>query len=88
MSEDDQDKPIILTAKFPSPIITWSADHSVCAVYSKQSNLIEVYRITFETEKIVELVLEKTPSTLELSHDASLCIVCFDEGDIELYKVE
>jgi hypothetical protein len=50
--------------------------------------LIEIYRITFETEKIVELVLEKRPSTVELGHDASVCIVCFDDGEIELYKVE
>ena len=88
MSEEDQDKPIILTAKFPSPIVTWATNHSVCAVYSQQSNLIEIYRITFETEKIVELVLEKKPITVELSNDASICIVCFDDGEIEVYKVD
>lgn len=62
MAEEDQQ--LILSAKFEAPILTWAPHHSVFGLYSPTSKLVEIYRITFEIEKIVDKVMNEQPKSL------------------------
>ena len=83
-----EETPLKIVSKFPQPILTWSANHSVFTLHSTQSNLVEVYRVTYEIEKIVDTVLSSKPSTIELSSDGLSCAISFEDGELGLFKVD
>jgi hypothetical protein len=86
MAEDDQE--LILSAKFDAPILTWAPRHSIFGLYSHSSKLVEIYRITFEVEKIVDKVMNEQPQSLQFSDDGNYCVISFTNGRIGAFKVD
>lgn len=49
--------------KFPDTVVTWCPSWSMVGLISPTSHLVEVYRITFEFEKIAESVMPIQPTS-------------------------
>lgn len=82
------DDDLKLVAKFPAPIVTWCSSQALFALHSHDSNLVEIYRVTYEIEKIVDKVMPSRPSCLKLSTDGCLCVIGFADGHLGIYKTD
>lgn len=57
-------------------------------MYAIDSNAVEIYRFTFEVEKIIERDMLSQPTCVKFSYDGCLCAVGFADGSIGIYKTD
>ena len=77
-----------LISNIAQPNVTWCESQDLVALHSTNSNLVEIYRITFEIEKIVQKPMTAKISCLKFSKDGSMCLIGLSDGHIGIYKAE
>ena len=56
------------------------------ALYSQSSHLVEIFRVTYEVERIISKEMSSKPISLVLL--GSLCIIGFADGHLGMYKTD
>jgi WD40 repeat protein len=77
-----------ITTRFTQPIVTWCESQPLFAVHAIDFNAVEIYRFTFEVEKIIERDMLSQPTCVKFTLDGCLCAVGFADGNIGIYKTD
>lgn len=82
------DEDFKLNTNFVDPVVHWCPSQALFALYSRNSSAVEIYRVTFEVEKICEKFFNSHPLSLALTQDGCQCLIAFEDGYLGVYKTE